>query len=186
MISGIYKINFPNQKSYIGLSCNIKQRIKDHNNDAKNPKYPVHKAIKKYLGQITLSENVEILEEIDPSNREYMQEREKYWIDFYHTYLDENKGYNLTPGGDGASPGINNFSAKLDQESLDQIYDLLLNSNYYIYQIAELFLISSEAISRINNGKSYFNKVLIHYFVSFVANILDFFVNMKFINFIQL
>ena len=160
MISGIYKINFPNQKSYIGLSCNIKQRIKDHNNDAKNPKYPVHKAIKKYFGQITLSENVEILEEIDPSNREYMQEREKYWIDFYHTYLDENKGYNLTPGGDGASPGINNFSAKLNQESLDQIYDLLLNSNYYIYQIAELFLISSEAISRINNGKSYFNKAL--------------------------
>ena len=160
MLSGIYKINFPNQKSYIGLSCNIEQRIKSHNNSAKNPKYPVHKAIKKYFGQITLSENVEILEEIDSSNREYMQEREKYWIDFYRTFLDKEQGYNLTPGGDGASLGINNFSAKLDQESLNQIYDLLLNSNYYIYQISELFLISPEAVSKINNGKSYFNENL--------------------------
>lgn len=32
-ISGIYKINFPNGKSYIGLSNNILRRIKEHNND---------------------------------------------------------------------------------------------------------------------------------------------------------
>ena len=40
--SGIYKINFPNGKSYIGMSVDIENRIKEHNNDALNPKYPVH------------------------------------------------------------------------------------------------------------------------------------------------
>lgn len=42
--SGIYKINFPNGKSYIGLSNNIARRLKEHNNEAKigTNKYPVH------------------------------------------------------------------------------------------------------------------------------------------------
>lgn len=160
MLSGIYKINFPNGKSYIGLSNNIQARIAEHNRDAKNPVLPVHKAIKKYYGQIELNKNVEILEIINPSQRDLMQEREKYWINYYHTFLDKTKGYNLTPGGDGASNGVNNFSAKLNQDQLNQIYNLLLNSDYYIYEIAELFSISSEAISKINTGKSYYNQEL--------------------------
>lgn len=32
-ISGIYKINFPNGKSYIGRAVDIKSRIKEHNYD---------------------------------------------------------------------------------------------------------------------------------------------------------
>lgn len=50
--SGVYKINFPNGKSYIGISVNIKKRISRHNLDARKekPQYPVHKAIKKYYG----------------------------------------------------------------------------------------------------------------------------------------
>ena len=160
MLSGIYKINFPNGKSYIGLSNNIERRINEHNQEAKNPIYPIHKAIKKYYGIIELDKNVEVLELIDSSNRVLMQEREKYWIDYYHTYLTQEKGYNLTPGGDGASLGIHNSSAKLKQEQLEQVYDLLINSDYYIYQIAELFFISSEAISKINVGKSYYNEKL--------------------------
>lgn len=158
--SGIYKINFPNGKSYVGMSVDIENRIKEHNNDALKPKYPVHEAIKKYYGKIELFSNVEILEEIDPSNRQLMSEREKYWINYYRTFIDKNKGYNLTPGGDGASTGIYNSSAKLNQDQLELIYDLLLNSEYYIYQIAELFLISPEAISNINLGKTYYNQQL--------------------------
>jgi len=32
-LSGIYKINFPNGKSYIGKAVDIKRRIKEHNYD---------------------------------------------------------------------------------------------------------------------------------------------------------
>lgn len=31
MYSGIYKINFPNGKCYIGMSCDIERRLKEHN-----------------------------------------------------------------------------------------------------------------------------------------------------------
>lgn len=34
-ISGIYLISFPNGKIYIGLSNNIKRRIKEHNLDSR-------------------------------------------------------------------------------------------------------------------------------------------------------
>ena len=32
-VAGIYKINFPNNKCYIGLSNNIPRRMKEHNRD---------------------------------------------------------------------------------------------------------------------------------------------------------
>lgn len=34
-INGIYLISFPNGKIYIGLSNNIKRRIKEHNSDSR-------------------------------------------------------------------------------------------------------------------------------------------------------
>lgn len=159
--SGVYKINFPNGKSYIGISVNIKKRISRHNLDARKekPQYPVHKAIKKYYGQITM-DNVEIIEFINASDKKLMSEREKYWIKYYNTFLDKDKGYNLTPGGDGASEGIYNNSSKLNKTQLNQVYDLLINSNLYIYEIAKKFNLSPEAISNINTGKSYYNNDL--------------------------
>lgn len=33
IVQGVYKINFPNGKSYIGISNNILRRIHEHNND---------------------------------------------------------------------------------------------------------------------------------------------------------
>ena len=36
MLSGIYKINFPNGKSYIGLSNNIERRINEVNEICNN------------------------------------------------------------------------------------------------------------------------------------------------------
>jgi group I intron endonuclease len=101
-ISGIYKINFPNGKSYIGLSNNIKRRIKEHNVHSKQEKgsptkHAVHYAIEKYY-QGSIPE-IEVLEEIDFNDKDKMKEREKYWIAYYDTYGEN--GYNLTEGGDG-------------------------------------------------------------------------------------
>ena len=42
--SGIYKINFPNQKVYIGLSNHFYRRMLEHNNDFRNS-LPIEYAI---------------------------------------------------------------------------------------------------------------------------------------------
>lgn len=42
--SGVYKINFPNGKSYIGISNNMYRRMLEHNNDFRN-QLPIEYAI---------------------------------------------------------------------------------------------------------------------------------------------
>lgn len=151
-ISGIYKINFPNNKIYIGLSSNIKKRLIAHNKT--NDDLPVHRAIKKY-GKIS-DENVEIIEIV---SQPLLREREKYWIDYYKSFLPEN-GYNLTLGGDGASPGIFNNSAKLNQEKLNELIKDLIDNVIFIKVLSKKYGLSAEAISDINQGKRYYNKNL--------------------------
>lgn len=154
-LSGVYKINFPNGKSYIGISNNIKRRMKEHLTNSKQGTLPINKAIHAY--GLT---DFELLENISSQNREKLQEREKYWIHFFGT-MNKEKGYNITQGGDGADAGIYNLQAKLNALEIQEIYDLLLNhTDVYIYQIAEKYNISSEAISDINNGKRYYNESL--------------------------
>ena len=70
-ICGIYRIEYPNHKVYIGLSNDIQRRMYEHNN-IKKSKQPCDLAIKKY-GKI---EEIEILEFCNPNNREKMSERE--------------------------------------------------------------------------------------------------------------
>ena len=153
-ISGIYKIVFPNNKVYIGLSSNIKKRLIAHNKT--NDNLPIHRAIKKY-GKVS-EENVEILEIVHES---LLREREKYWIDYYKSFLPEN-GYNLTLGGDGASPGIFNNSAKLNQKELNELIKDLINNTIFIKDLAKKYNLSAEAISDINQGKRYYNENLIY------------------------
>lgn len=68
---GIYKINFPNNKSYIGLSIDIKRRMQEHNSPSEN-KTPCDKAINKY-GKIT---EIEILEFVN--DKDLLGEKEIY------------------------------------------------------------------------------------------------------------
>ena len=110
--SGIYKITFPNNKIYIGLSNNIYRRMLEHNTDFRN-NLPIEKAIQKY-GKIT---EFEILELIPPENRKLMIEREKYWINFYNS-TNKEIGYNISSGGDGASCGSLNHEAKFTEEEI--------------------------------------------------------------------
>lgn len=157
IISGIYKINFPNGKSYIGLSNNIKYRIYSHNErDYKLGRivgYPIH-----LYGNIT---EFELLEEINPNDRDLMKEREKYWIAYYHTYVNDPlcNGYNGTPGGDASDIylGVNNPNASLNQEQLDYVFDqLFYNVDKSMSNIAKELNVSSATIMNINNGSIYF------------------------------
>lgn len=93
----IYKItNDINNKVYIGKTeWSIEKRFKEHLRDA-NKQYrqnrPLYRAIHKY-GQEHFS-----VEEIEEVSNELLDEREQYWIEYYHSY---HFGYNGTKGGDG-------------------------------------------------------------------------------------
>lgn len=91
---GIYKItNLINQKTYIGQSINIEQRWREHKNHAfcighQTYQRPLYCAMRKYgLDNF----NFEVIELCDKSQ---LNEREQYWILFYHSLINEN-GYNL-------------------------------------------------------------------------------------------
>lgn len=155
---GIYSINFDNGKKYIGMSERVKERLWEHyksKNDLTDL-LPVHQAMRKH------NFTFELLE-ICSGTRQEMGEREKYWIKYYDTFKNKEKGYNLTPGGDGIACGINNPAAKLNEQQLQEVYYKLINDkSKFIYQIAAEYNISPEAISEINNGKRYFNEFLIY------------------------
>lgn len=95
-VSGIYAIkNLINNKLYIGQSSNINVRWTHHkidlNNNIHHNKH-LQNAWNKYH-----EENFDfyVIEECVESK---LDEREKYWINYYNTYYD---GYNLDKGGNG-------------------------------------------------------------------------------------
>lgn len=153
ILSGIYKLNFPNGKCYIGLSNNIRKRVWKHNHDD----YKLHRVVGNaihYYGELT---EFEVLEEINVTNRALMNEREKYWIQYYKSNQSE-YGYNITEGGDGGNTGsgVDNPAAAFNREQLDEILDLLFNRrDLSMTQIAEMYNVNKGTIKSINQSKSY-------------------------------
>lgn len=95
---GIYKItNLVNGKSYIGQSINIQQRWKTHRNRYQVEDTLLYRAIRKY-GLDNFSFKV-----IEECQKNELNEREIYWIQYYDT-TNREKGYNLTKGGNTACP----------------------------------------------------------------------------------
>lgn len=94
-VSGIYKITNPAVgKSYIGQAVDISARFKQHikrglgaETPTKNKLYP---AFEKFG-----VENF-IFEILEKCNREELNEKEKFWIDYFDT---KTYGYNVTGGG---------------------------------------------------------------------------------------
>ena len=90
---GIYKItNKINKKVYIGQSININARWKEHLNNAQTKDNVIYKAMRKYGIENFVFEIVELCSEY------LLDEREKYWIQYYDSY---NNGYNMSLGGEG-------------------------------------------------------------------------------------
>lgn len=95
---GIYKItNIISNKCYIGKSVEIHERWKRHISNSKpieegGENYAINKAIRKYGAN---NFTFEILEKVPI---DLLDEREKYWIQYFNSYYN---GYNETLGGDG-------------------------------------------------------------------------------------
>lgn len=157
----IYKItNLINQKSYIGKTELIKpkQRWKEHQRDAKKESRN-HRALYMALNKYGVDNfSFEVIEETN-----IPEEREIYWIDFYHTY---HNGYNETLGGDGASylclPEQEICKTYLENHSIPQtalqfghdyltIKKVLVKNNIKILSAIEASrLIASKAVAKLD------------------------------------
>lgn len=142
---GIYKFtNVANGNSYIGQSRNIENRKKKHLQFAFNPNAPdydsvFHRAIRKYG-----VENFEF-EVLEECNCKDLNDKEKYYIEQYNTLVPN--GYNMVPGGYCA------IGTKLSLNDVEDITNLLQNTDMSNADIAGLYGVTTTLISGINTGK---------------------------------
>ena len=146
---GIYKIeNLVNHQVYIGQSVCISVRWRKHRRNAYNPNsksydYPLYEEIREYgLENFDFS----VLELCEPDE---LNEKEKFYVALYDSY--EN-GYNQTRGGSGM-PAY----SKITPELLNEVIELLKNSDKTQNEIAELCDLHYTTISMINTGAEHRN-----------------------------
>lgn len=92
----IYKITSPSGKVYIGQTVNFRRRITAHIKDCRVLDTILYRSFNKYN---LLNHKLEIIEILN--DKELLDEREIYWIDFYQSYYKNSSGMNLTQGGKG-------------------------------------------------------------------------------------
>lgn len=163
----IYKYeNKINGKVYIGQTNNIQKRKNGHKSCSFNPKsndynIPFHSAIRKYGLN---SFNFTILEEIDDSkNQNYVNDREKYYIEQYQSLISLN-GYNVSQGGQRFSLEKRTYEEKLQLSKLftkDEIIDIqnLLIANKNFNEILEKYSprLKYSYLMNINTGLNFKN-----------------------------
>lgn len=94
----IYKITSPTNRTYIGQTINLKDRISRYKALSCKRQKLLYSSFLKYGFK---NHVFEVLEECDSRN---LDEREVYWIDFYKSNLsryNNDNGMNLTDGGGG-------------------------------------------------------------------------------------
>ena len=130
---GIYKIeNLVNGKKYIGQSTNITKRWQQHlevltqNTETAQlaREKPLYAAFIKY-GLENFSFQI-----IEICNYNILDEREKYWIKYYNSFInaENSQGYNLTIGGEG--------KADIKQEEI-QTFSALWEQGYCLTEISK-------------------------------------------------
>lgn len=148
-----------NHKKYIGQTMRgINARWAMHQRDYQQSRcshYPLYRAMNKY-GVNNFICN--LIEEVDEDK---LDEREKYWIQYYDSY---NSGYNCTLGGDGR-PTVN-----VSDEQIMQEYSELHN----VWKVADKLKIDHKTVSnrlkkmgvelKINSECSYSDEEIINCF----------------------
>ena len=97
----IYKIDFPNDKVYIGLTTtSLKQRKKEHKSCAKaGIKKHLYNALRKY----NMIDTFELIEIDTADTEKELREKEIMYIFEYNSYSKYGYGYNMTYGGEGVN-----------------------------------------------------------------------------------
>lgn len=142
---GIYKYtNKTDGKVYIGRSVNITKRKWEH---LHNP------SPYSYFDQVlnTIGEDNFDFEIIEECTIEELQQKEKYWINYFESCVlnGKDKGYNLTYGGEEYK-SENNPWAKLTEKEVKEIIEKLKNSKESIQKIAKDYSVHYNTISDIN------------------------------------
>lgn len=154
---GIYKVtNLINGKIYIGQSQHIETRWYSHKNDYNNPNSSgytsmFYNAMRKYGVE---NFQFEVIEEC-PLDK--LNEREQYWIEYFHSYwgFEKSNGYNMTLGGDKRGSKV-----KLKYNEVLEIQELLINDTLSQTKIGEKYGVTEATISDINLGKTWTNDKL--------------------------
>lgn len=163
VMCGIYLIEYPNGKVYIGQAQNIHLRMLEHNSRARighrgdGKKLQLcDKKIKEYF-ENGVQEYV-VLEEC-PINE--LDIKEDYWISYYDS-LNKEKGYNFLDKGDvSGRRGVDNVNASINADQLKAIISLLQNNYELSYQdIADRTGASLNVVQHINWGTRYINPYL--------------------------
>lgn len=141
MTCGIYKAqNKINGQIYIGQSVRIEERWKEHKNSVINGTSKFYKAIQEFGW-----DNFEwsIIEECPKEN---LEEREKYWIDYYDSI---NNGYNTIYG----SPFEKKKYSKLSNEKYDELIQDLIKNILSIKELSNKYNLNLPYIYTINKGE---------------------------------
>lgn len=167
----IYKIeNQINHKVYIGQTNDFEKRMRGHksvafNKNANNYKLHLYQAIRKY-GWDNFSK--EIIEEIsDEESQEYVDERERYYIEVYDS-TNREKGYNIDLGGqNGAKKQKLTFEQKVAMSNLFTLEEVIDIQNLLIKgtpkkEILEKYFskLTDSLLDNINSGTNFKNDKL--------------------------
>lgn len=146
----IYKYtNVLDGKIYIGQTRqDLQERDKEHIN-VKDDTY-FHRALQAY-GRDNFT--LEVIE--DNISLDQLDEKEKYYIDFYESFHTTGKGYNLTQGGQWGSA-----CQILTISQAKEVKNLILNTDKTFWDIGREYNVTQYAISDINRGKTFFDKTL--------------------------
>lgn len=157
----IYKFtNKTNGKTYIGQTNNIEKRKRSHKSEAFNMKsngykIPFHAAIRKYGWD---NFDFEILEELDDSfGRDYLNEREIFFIAHYKSLIGQN-GYNVSKGGNVYNRTFRQQVSLSKIFTVQEVKDIqsMLLEGYEYFEIKKKYpKLSDSFLSNINLGLNF-------------------------------
>lgn len=145
-----------NHHKYVGQTNNLKTRYAAHesqsiNSNSKDYNCLFHKKIRQYgLNNFDFY----VLEEIEEdNNQEFIDSREVFWIKTLNTWCRYGQGYNETTGGQQFKKNIS-----LTDEQIQEIKNLIKNTDLEFTKIALQYNTYRDCISRINQGIYGFDK----------------------------
>lgn len=147
-------------KWYIGQTTQPpEKRRNQHIRSANNPKDKDYNSLfHQKIRQYNINNfSFQVLEKV--KNKEELDCREKYWINYYKSFVQDGNGYNLTKGGQTRKNNENYIDLRAafqTQEEINKIIKEIADLNNTLTDIANKYNVSLSLICEINIGKKYY------------------------------